>query len=76
MTDEERDRLTALTIARLDMVVDRYEAATERLELLLDLLSKKLFEKAINKMIDEEQQRQSRAKDPSTTGGFNLAGRL
>ena len=65
MTGEERDRLTSLTLARLDQAVDR-------LEFIADLISRKEFEKCINRVVDEERERQERLKDKRTLGGFNV----
>ena len=66
MTGEERDRLTSLTLARLDQAVDR-------LEFIADLISRKEFEKCINRVVDEERERQERLKDKRTLGGFNVS---
>ena len=69
MTEEERARLTTLTLARLDQAADRCEELASRLELIADLIARREFEKTLNQLIDEECDRQ---KDKKVLGGFNV----
>ncbi len=73
MTEEERARLTTLTLARLDQAVDRCEALAGRLELIADLIARREFEKTLNQLIDEEREQQEQQKDKKTFGGFNVS---
>ena len=41
-----------------------------RFATIADVLSRKLFEKAIHEWVDEERERQRRMRNPRTTGGF------
>jgi len=63
--------LNAQTDDAMDLIFQLQEER-RRFAIIADALSRKLFEKAITQMIDEERESQARAKSKRSGGGFDL----
>ena len=53
-------------------IVDKLIVTTDRREIIADLISRREFEKSLNKIVDQERARQERLKNKRTLGGFNI----
>ena len=70
---EQLERLVLHLNAQTDDamgLISQLQEERKRFATIADVLTRKLFEKAINEWVDEERERQRRMRNPRTTGGF------